>query len=83
MIKVRVIKIPEGEAPEEVRKEWIGCILPAKMRVAGGFVDDGLCPLSPAVADSKGQVKNVSGVLIDTDEAIRILERKPGSRSMV
>lgn len=28
MQKVRIISIPPGEAPEEIRKEWIGVIMP-------------------------------------------------------
>ena len=27
-MRIKIIRIPEGEAPEEIRKEWVGCELP-------------------------------------------------------
>lgn len=25
---IKIVRVPEGEAPEEIRKEWVGCELP-------------------------------------------------------
>lgn len=33
-IRIKIIKTPDGPAPEEIRQKWIGCVIPAR-RVPG------------------------------------------------
>lgn len=33
-LAIRIVKVPEGEAPEEVRRHWVGLVLPARNRGA-------------------------------------------------
>lgn len=38
MDKIKIVRIPDGEAPESVRKAWVGLELP-HMGMATGMVD--------------------------------------------
>ncbi|OHA28635.1 MAG: hypothetical protein A3E92_03170 [Candidatus Taylorbacteria bacterium RIFCSPHIGHO2_12_FULL_42_34] len=71
MSKVRIVNVPPGEAPEWVRREWVGLELPLsnefdattprlQMGVVGGPVDP----------------QNIGGYAVPKDEAIDILEKK-------
>lgn len=70
-LRVRVIKVPNGPAPYEVREQWLGEVLPAECNILkegeeGGeknFLTGDLAPARKYVRVFK-------------DEALRILEKK-------
>ncbi len=67
MTQIEIIDIPPGEAPDWVRKEWVGLIMPvaenkpAKTRSMGVL---------------GGEVENPGGYPVETNTAIQILEEK-------
>ena len=68
MAKIRIIAVPPGEAPEWVRKEWVGLEFPVAdvdMKKAIRF----------GVAKG-GPPQNTGGYPVETKKAIEILKEK-------
>lgn len=69
MSKIRIVDVPPGDAPEWVRKEWVGLEIP-------------IADNDPDPDDSfqfgilGGELKNLGGYTVETKVAIEILERK-------
>ena len=66
MGRIRIISIPDGEAPESVRREWVGLELP-HLGQASGMIHGILSKRSHGVQSYWG---------VPQDEAIRILEQR-------
>ncbi len=64
---IRITSIPEGEAPEEIRRAWVGLVLPVWTTTDGR---DGI--IQTGVVSGKA-VPPLKGYVVDADEAIRIL----------
>ncbi|MDO9399376.1 MAG: hypothetical protein Q7T79_01655 [bacterium] len=67
MIQIKIIDVPLGQAPDWVRKEWVGLILP---------VAENLPPLTFLIGALDGEVKNPSGYAVETTTAIKTLAIK-------
>jgi hypothetical protein len=71
MASFRIISTPKGQAPEEVRKEWVGIVLPLKS--LGGPFPAGLIQ----EADFDGHLQPArDNVLVHVDIALTELEKK-------
>lgn len=63
---IRIIKTPDGEAPEHIREAWIGCELPC-MPVAGYYSITGIL--------TKTSKKAQYGFCVPQDDALQVLAR--------
>lgn len=67
---IRIISVPEGEAPEEIRKDWVGVVLPVSrtsgLGPAGAFIRKGV--------ESGQFISSANGYAVLTADAIRALE---------
>ena len=70
-MQIEIIAIPPGDAPEWVRKKWLGCIFPVVEDCFDEPITDGL-----AAGALGGVPKNTDGYRVDTEEALRVLEGK-------
>lgn len=69
MKKIKITSIPSGEAPEWVRKEWVGLEMPL-----GKSPED--VEIVFGVIGGPPDTENLGGYPVRTEEAIRILEKK-------
>lgn len=67
MIQIKIIDVPPGQAPDWVRKEWVGLIMP---------VAENLPPIISACGVLGGKVENPNGYPIETSIAIEALTKK-------
>jgi hypothetical protein len=81
-MQIRIISIPPGEAPEEVRKAWIGLVLP----VPDKYADVDVAPVAGVLSGPKtffgailarfrGQIKREPGYVVAADTAVEILNQ--------
>jgi hypothetical protein len=87
--QIRIIATPPGEAPEEIRRAWVGLVLP----VAHGEPEPGAYFQSGVLTGPKtligrwvryfsGRLTRGTGYAVDADTAIAILdERAPQAAS--
>jgi len=75
MPRIRIIAVPPGQAPAEVRKEWVGAVIPL-------LPEQDLAGIEMGVLGGEPDPQNVGGYRVDTDEAIcSITERNtPGAK---
>ncbi len=66
--RIRIIKIPDGEAPIEIRQAWVGLTLPCDPYL--GYPDKGL---ERGVLTNEEAPRNRCGFSAPQDEAIAIL----------
>ena len=69
MPKIRIISVPPGQAPEEVRRQWVGVeisLLP----------ESNAAVFSSSVLGGDPDSRNVNGYLVEIDEAIQALGNK-------
>lgn len=67
-MKIKIVKVPSGQAPQEVREFWLGCIFEVY-----GINSDGVVL---GVWDAKPQVNEHSyGYVVTKKECIRELKR--------
>lgn len=66
MNSIRIVSIPPGQAPEWVRKEWIGVEIPLPEQKSGGI----------QVGVRGGKAENEGGYQVDTSKAIEALKKK-------
>jgi hypothetical protein len=66
-LKIEIIKTPDGQAPEWVRKEWVGIVLPVAEDVPSGLKQTGVLGGQPCIA---------KGYPVSTEEAIKLLNNK-------
>ena len=82
-MQIRIISTPPGEAPEEVRKAWIGLVLP----VPAKYANVGVAPMAGVLSGPKtffgtilalfrGQIKLVPGYVVAADTAVEILSQR-------
>ncbi|MCX6787527.1 MAG: hypothetical protein NTY93_03365 [Candidatus Kaiserbacteria bacterium] len=71
MLKIRIIAVPPGQAPEDVRKQWVGVEIPLlpNQDFRKGFVTRG-------VLEGKPDRQNMDGYHVNTDAAICALKAK-------
>jgi hypothetical protein len=67
---IEIIKIPPGEAPESVRKEWVGLKLPLVDELPTTIGHFGVVGVKSKRPVSSG------GYPVDTKTAVEILEKK-------
>lgn len=65
--EIKIIAVPPGQAPEWVRKEWVGLTMP---------IAENLPPNTFAMGVLGGKSKNPNGYPIETFTAINILAKK-------
>lgn len=68
--RIRITKVPAGEAPFEVRRAWVGCVLPCHPHL--GYPSGGL---DRDVVSDKERTRNRIGFSVPQDRAIIILRR--------
>jgi hypothetical protein len=80
---IRIIATPPGEAPEEVRREWIGLDLPLvagetgpRTVPVGGVLTGARTPLAILVKLLTGQRRYQHGYVIDAPQALVLLAEK-------
>jgi hypothetical protein len=66
--EIRIIDVPPGEAPESVRRAWVGLVLPVWKRTRGPLLARGF-----GVLTGRGQV--VYGYAVQAPAAVEILAR--------
>lgn len=66
MDSIRIIAIPPGQAPEEVRQEWVGLVIPLAPQETGGF----------QMGVLGGAAKNVGGYQVLSRDAFDLLLAK-------
>src|SRR5579871_3824738 len=66
--EIRIIAIPPGEAPEEVRRAWVGLVLPLAKRARGPLLARGFGVLT-------GQRELTHGYAVRSRQAVEILSR--------
>lgn len=71
MAQVKIINVPSGQAPEWVRKEWVGLILPVLKNASK--VERVIGVLGGKVKDAE---KYIDGYSVETVAAIDILYEK-------
>lgn len=67
MKKIRIVDVPPGDAPEWVRKEWVGLELP----VATAAPEDSL-----QIGVLGGEPQNLGGYPVESKIAVEILSKK-------
>jgi len=72
--RIRIIAVPPGQAPEEVRKQWIGVEIPLSIEQDAAGFDFG-------VFGGKPDPRNMTGYKVDIDEAICALTEKNTAES--
>jgi hypothetical protein len=80
-MKIKITDIPQGEAPEEVRKMWVGLILPLFIDRERSFITTGVLtgPKSwwgTLFALLSGKTVKRNGFTVNSKVAIEILESK-------
>ncbi|MCK9907847.1 hypothetical protein MXD81_01805 [Microbacteriaceae bacterium K1510] len=80
-MRVRIVAVPPGEAPQWVREQWIGCELPLIGRTSGGtFRTVGILKVSSFWRHFWetffGKSEMVDGYMVDVAAAVRVLEVK-------
>jgi hypothetical protein len=80
---IRIIATPPGEAPEEVRREWVGLELPLaqgetgrRAGAAGGALSGPRTFLAKLLAELVGRPALEHGYVIDAPEALDVLAHK-------
>jgi hypothetical protein len=68
---IRIVKTPAGEAPLEIRKAWVGLVLPCDPFF--GYPDS--ADPERGVVSGKAELRNRPGFSVEQDAAIAILER--------
>lgn len=66
MDSIKIIATPPGQAPEEVRKEWVGLTIPLVPQETGGF----------QMGVLGGTAKNVGGYQVSSRDAFDLLMAK-------
>jgi hypothetical protein len=82
MASIRIIATPPGEAPEEIRRAWIGLVLPLHARHVGsprpvhsiGVLTGPRGLLGGLWAVLSGRSKKVQGFAVGARESIELLE---------
>ncbi|MBL7129315.1 MAG: hypothetical protein ISS16_10075 [Ignavibacteria bacterium] len=81
-IKIRIVKIPLGEAPIHIRKAWIGLILPLlandykpQIKHTAGILSGPKSLIGMLGAICFGKTKRKEGYLVDSNIAINLLEQ--------
>ena len=69
--RIKIVKVPAGEAPIEVRKAWVGLILPCDPYL--GYPDNAS---ERGVLTNKKRDRNRCGFSVPQDQAIEILEKE-------
>ena len=77
---VRIISTPAGEAPEDVRKAWVGLVLPlavarAQTRQTTGVLTRPKTFLGLLLALLFGRTQRQTGYIVDAHRAVDILEK--------
>lgn len=67
MAKIKIIKVPPGQAPLWVRQEWVGMELPVAENLPKDTVEMGVLG---------GKPENAGGYPVETTVAIRELKKK-------
>lgn len=66
MSSIKIIAMPPGQAPEAVRREWVGLIIPMPEQETGG--------LQMGVLGGKSQQQG--GYQVETETALDLLHKK-------
>jgi hypothetical protein len=66
---IKIVAIPDGEAPEEVRRGWLGCILPCEPEC-------GHVPMYIEGVLSGPKLEKVAGFSVPQEKALAILEQQ-------
>lgn len=69
MIEIKVVAVPDGEAPLEIREQWVGITLLATGKVPPDYVGAG-------VLSGKPVSYPIGGYYIRTPVALQVLEQK-------
>lgn len=67
-MRIEIISTPSGQAPLEVRKNWVGCQFIARKNLAKG--------IQMGIFGGQIDRQNLNGYEVDTDHAIEVLEQK-------
>lgn len=67
--RIRIVRMPDGEAPAWIRDAWVGLILPCSPYM--GYPDDGM---SHGVLTGERNEANLSGFNVPQGQAIDLLE---------
>lgn len=66
MSSIKIIAVPPGQAPEEVRREWVGLVIPLPPQEIGGF----------QMGVRGGAAKNLGGYQVYSRDAFSLLLAK-------
>ncbi len=66
MSSIKIVSMPPGQAPEEVRKEWVGLVIPLPDQETGGH----------QIGVRGGKAQNAGGYQVDTKQALQLLNEK-------
>ena len=76
---IRIIGIPPGEAPESVRKAWVGLVLPVagplRKYPIGGVLSSPKSVLGELFFWFTGRYKREAGYMVDAQAAVSILAK--------
>ncbi len=67
MAQVKIVAVPPGQAPLEVRQQWVGMVLPVAENLPPGTTEMGVLG---------GKPENSGGYPVETMVAIQELEKK-------
>lgn len=67
-MKIRIIAVPPGQAPQRIREQWVGVEIPVIEQPPPGQ--------QFGVLGGKPDPRNARGYLVGTDEAIQALSKK-------
>jgi hypothetical protein len=78
MKAIRIISVPKGEAPEGVRRAWVGLVLPLSVQgrrrtTASGVLTGGKTPLGMILAALMGRTYKCVGYYVESAKAVEIL----------
>ena len=70
MAKIKIVKVPDGEAPLEIRQKWVGTIIPLAENLPPGLVVAGV------ISGKRVNAGYNDGYHVETIVAIQALEKK-------
>jgi hypothetical protein len=69
--QIRIIDVPPGEAPQSIREQWVGLVLPLALGLSDSWETE-----ATGVVSAKALDEPVNGYMVNIEDAMTVLARK-------